>query len=249
MPNRSPQCAPRRRSPADIPSARPAPAPRPAAPAPSSRRPSAPRAPFAPFAPFALFLNVRIARQLQVRQPHLAPLAVRHHAVVDAQRVGRVEADAAELRHVVVLLDTVTADAEAADQPIGAIERHAAGKPDDAALVQVIAVAAARRAGALRARVLGVVDVEVEPRTVLLLGVVALELFLEVDARREERLSGEADGAGGDRPALAGGRLRLPRGAVVLVAGVARDVAQDLVALAGAEVIGVARLGHRHVRR
>ena len=83
----------------------------------------------------------------------------------------------------------------------------------------------------------------------LLLGVVALELFLEVDARREERLSGEADGAGGDRPALAGGRLRLPRVAVVLVAGVARDVAQDLVALAGAEVIGVARLGHRHVRR
>ena len=71
---------------------------------------------------------------------------------------------------VVVLLDAVAADAEAADHAVAAIERHAAGEPDDAALIQVAAIAAARRPRALGAGVLRVVDVEIEPRAALRLG-------------------------------------------------------------------------------
>src|SRR5258708_16841419 len=110
------------------------------------------------------------------------------------------EAFGAELRHVVVLLHAGAADAQAADQAVAAIERHAPREPDDAALVQVVAVAAARRAGTFRAHVLRIVDVEIEPRPVLQLGVVLFELLLEIDPRRKERLPGEADGARGDSP-------------------------------------------------
>src|SRR5207244_6607600 len=92
----------------------------------------------------------------------------------------------AQERDVVVLFDAVAADAEAADHLVAAIEWHAARKPDDAALIQVVAVAAAARARAFRAHVLRVVDVEIEPGPVLALGVVLLELFLEIDPRRKE---------------------------------------------------------------
>ena len=111
-----------------------------------------------------LFLNLRIARQLQVRKPHRSPVAVHHEAVVDAEFVRRVEPFAPEFRHVVVLVDAVAADAEASDRTIAAIERHAAGKPHDAALIQKRPVPAARGARPFGARVLRVVDVEIEPR-------------------------------------------------------------------------------------
>src|SRR3954466_7983105 len=157
------------------------------------------------------------------------------------------EAFAPQQRHVIVLLDAVTADAESPDDAVPAVERHAAGEPDDAALVQVIAIAAARWTGTFGADVLRVVYVEVEERAVLRHAVLFFEFLFEIDPRGEERLSGEADRARGDRPALAGGRLRCPAVLVVLAAG--GNVLQHLVPFTRAEVIGVARLGHRHVGR
>src|SRR4029078_12192320 len=158
-----------------------------------------------------LFLDVRVPRQLQIGQPHVPSLRVSHHAVAAREGFGRVDPVAAEQRYVVVLLDAVTADAQAADDAVAAIERHAAREPDEAALVEERAVAAARRSGPLPARVLRVEDVEVEPGAVLRLAVLLFELLAEIDAWRKQRLAGEADRARGDGPAFARGRLRRPR--------------------------------------
>src|SRR6266540_1035337 len=157
------------------------------------------------------------------------------------------EAFAADLRDIVVLLDAVAAYAETADDAVAAIERGAAREPHDAALVQVVAIAAARRPRAFGAGILRIVDVEIEPWSVLRLAVLLLELFFQIDARREERLSCEADRPRGDRPALARGRLRRPGVLVVLAGG--RDVFQHVVTFARAEVVSVSRLRHRDVGR
>ncbi len=61
-------------------------------------------------------LKLRMPRKLQVRHSRLAAVRIDDDAVIDAQRVRGMETVAAELRYVVVLLDAVAADAEAADQ-------------------------------------------------------------------------------------------------------------------------------------
>jgi hypothetical protein len=55
-------------------------------------------------------------RELHIRHFRLSTVRIDNHAVVDTQLVRRVKALAAELRNVVVLLDTVAADAQAADE-------------------------------------------------------------------------------------------------------------------------------------
>src|SRR5205807_10311134 len=84
---------------------------------------------------------------------------------------------------VVVLLDAVAADAEAADEISVEIKRRRAGEEDDAALIRI------RRLRALAARIGEVVQKQRVERTVT-----DLE-DIRVDAGRVERLRPKTDGA------------------------------------------------------
>src|SRR5688572_24852668 len=103
-------------------------------------------------------------RELQIRHPHCSTSAVPDHAVVHAQLVWWMESLAAELRDIIVLLDSVAADAEPADETAILVQGHAPREPDDAALVEIVAVGAPARARALSARIGGVIRVQIEPR-------------------------------------------------------------------------------------
>src|SRR5687767_2643234 len=137
------------------------------------------------------------------------------------------EAVAAKQRHVVVLFDAVAADAEAADQAAVLVQRHAAGEPHNSALIQVATITAAARPGAFGARVLRVVDVEIEERSFAFVVIALLELLLEVHSRWEPRLAAEVERARGDRPALARRRIGLP---AVALAAALDEPAQYVVA-------------------
>src|SRR4029077_3860694 len=116
-------------------------------------------------------------------------------------------------------------------QPATFIKRSAPGEPGDAVLVDERAIAPAARTRSLGARVVGVVEEQVEPGP----GGRGAE---GVDAGGEQGLAAEADGAAREGPALSGRRLGLP--AVVVVRGRVHEAAQHLVALTRAEVVGVA---------
>src|SRR3954447_9581507 len=147
--------------------------------------------------------DLRLARELEVGKADLRSLPGANDAVVDAQIVRRVEPFAAERRDVVVLLHPVAADAQSAHQAAIPIQRHAAGEPHDAALVQLAPIAAAARSRTFRTWALRVVDVQVEPRSGPR-GVV--QLLLEIDAGWKQRLAAEIERARGNRPRPAGGR-------------------------------------------
>src|SRR4051812_43673300 len=71
--------------------------------------------------------DLRIARELRVGQADARAVRPYDLAAIDAHLGRRFEADHRARSHVVVLLDAVAADAEAADQLPVPIERGAAG--------------------------------------------------------------------------------------------------------------------------
>ena len=69
------------------------------------------------------FLKIRAARKFQERQTHAA-----HNYLIGADRDRRQEARATTRGNQVVLIDTIAANANRADQHAVLIKRHAAGK-------------------------------------------------------------------------------------------------------------------------
>src|SRR3954469_5562722 len=126
----------------------------------------------------------RLPRELEHRQAHAVDLRA-----IGPHRLRREERTGGEHGHVIVLLDAVAADAEAADQVIVHKERCCAGEEDDAVLIRI------RRLRALRARIREVLQKQRIERTAA-----HIEL-MRADAGREERLRAETDRAIGDRGA------------------------------------------------
>src|SRR5688572_7829859 len=109
------------------------------------------------------------------------------------------EALAAELRDVIVLFDAVATDAETANQTPVLEQRHAAGEPHDAALVQIGTIPPAARPRAFGARVFRVVDIQIKERPFAFVVIALLELLLEIHSRREPRLAAEVQRPRGNR--------------------------------------------------
>src|SRR4029453_2887980 len=89
-------------------------------------------------------LKVRVAREFDERQPHVAD-----EELVGAEGLGRPEADAARRGDDVVLIDPVAADPDRADEGVVLIERNAPGK-------NLNPVPQARKPRAARRRVVGI---------------------------------------------------------------------------------------------
>src|ERR1700747_760875 len=122
----------------------------------------------------------RIARKLEIREPDSVD-----GNLICANSSWRFESFCSGDSHKVVLIDAITADAEAADEHTVFIEAGASWKKDDAALLVV------RRAAleSLRAGVLSIHGVEIEERAIA----------GAVDARRKQRHRAKAYGPVGYR--------------------------------------------------